>query len=350
MSGITKIEWTNATWNPITGCSVVSPGCTNCYAMRLAGGRLRHTRKYKGLTQPSGAGPVWNGEVRFDERTLTAPLSWRQPRRIFVNSMSDLFHEDVPDEWIDKIFNVMARCPQHSFQVLTKRPKRQQEYVNEIARFLAAPETFAFELRTWRHAPRIGWPLPNVWIITSVEDQDRANERIPYVLDIPAAVRGVSCEPLLGPIDLDHLWTPTHRFSALVGQKCVRVPAGTPGSKNGLRVIDPFGPRLDWVIVGGESGPGARPMHPDWARSIRDQCQAAGVAFFFKQWGEWLPVDHAPKTCRVTAEPGVLSTDGTWRQPQAIANPPKHVFMLRVGKKAAGRELDGRTWDEYPHG
>ena len=374
MSGKSKIEWTNATWNPITGCSIVSKGCQNCYAMRLAH-RLSHVggktqAKYAGLTEVVNGNPVWNGVMRLaDEATLTVPLRWRKPRRIFVCSMSDLFHEDAPDEWIDKIFAVMALCPQHSFQVLTKRPERMRAYLagdTERRSAKASIDFMALSGGAGRHHKHIQadategwatWPLPNLWAGTSVEDQKRADERIPWILKTPAAVRGLSCEPLLGPIDLTNI---------LAG----RWPGDPPGPAEAsyvdslrgerwyLRQGRRLGPdrvnRIDWVIVGGESGPGGRPMHPDWARSIRDQCQAAGVPFFFKQWGEWGPVvstgdDPDPEGRSVMALPDGTLTDTEWN-----GGPGSHLIdaqpMFRTGKKAAGRKLDDRTWDEYPDG
>jgi protein gp37 len=174
MADKTGIQWTEATWNPLAGCSVVSPGCTNCYAMREAGGRLKSSAKFAGLTEPSKAGPVWTGEVRLWERVLDQPVRWTKPRRIFVNSMSDLFHESVPDEWIDRVFAVMALCPQHTFQVLTKRADRMRDYCSSPYNGVA----LSFK-----------WPLPNVWLGVSVEDQARADGRIPRLLDTPAAVR-----------------------------------------------------------------------------------------------------------------------------------------------------------------
>lgn len=209
MADRTPIEWTDATWNPITGCSVTSPGCTNCYAMRLAGTRMKDHPSRAGLTTMSKKGPVWTGEVRFNEQWLDQPLRWRKPRMIFVCAHGDLFHENVPDDWIDRVFAVMALCPQHVFQVLTKRPERMRDYLAErqsdwVTRWAAA---------AWRLRPRelrpdgngqllmrnhAKFPLPNVWLGTSVEDQIRADERIPILLDTPAAVRWVSAEPLLG--------------------------------------------------------------------------------------------------------------------------------------------------------
>ena len=206
MSDKTPIEWTDATWNPITGCSLVSPGCTNCYAMRLAGSRLKNHWSRKGLTKPTEAGPVWNGQVRFNEKWLDQPLRWSKPRRVFVCAHGDLFHEDIPDTWIDRVFAVMARADKHTFQVLTKRPTRMRDYLlgdwqdrnlPQWGKMTWAGRRAGFEEMT----RRLSGPLPNVWLGVSVEDQKRADERIPVLLDTPAAVRFISAEPLLGPVD-----------------------------------------------------------------------------------------------------------------------------------------------------
>jgi protein gp37 len=256
----TAIEWTDETWNPVTGCTKVSPGCDHCYAERV-------TERFHGRGS-------FERVVLHPER-LDKPLRWSKPRKVFVNSMSDLFHEQVPDEFIAEVFAVMALAPQHTFQVLTKRHGRMRSLLSDPtfgsnfgpmwAAMVERDETF-----------EVPWPLPNVWLGVSVEDQRWADIRIPALLDTPAAVRFVSAEPLLGPVRLRPWVSP---FTTDVS--------------------------VDWVIVGGESGPGARPMHPDWARSIRDQCGALGVPFLFKQWGGRTP-------------------------------------------KAGGRELDSRTWDGYP--
>lgn len=346
MAETSTIEWTDATWNIVTGCSVLSPGCANCYAMRLAGTRLKHHPSRKGLTRDTKAGPVWTGEVRFNEEWLDQPLRWRRPKMIFVAAHGDLFHDDVPDEWLDKIFAVMALAPQHTFQVLTKRAERMRAYFSaaiegrsnfgdrpaiEMSRARAHVEMeanlLALKRKTalpWRddglpgklygfHAD-LPWPLPNVWIGVSVEDQVRADERIPDLLATPAAVRWLSCEPLLGPIDLTTL------------------DGGCDGEVDALDGIRRAGgafsscKRIDWVVAGGESGPGARPMRPDWARSLRDQCAAAGVPYFFKQWGSW----HAD---------ALAYTDTEGRCP-----PPR----MRIGKKRAGRLLDGVEHNGVP--
>ena len=323
MSDKSKIEWTDATWNPITGCSVVSPGCTNCYAMRLAGTRLRHHWSREGLTTPSKAGPVWNGEVRFNQEWLDQPLRWKRPRRIFVCAHGDLFHESVTTPWLDAVFAVMAFSEKHQFQVLTKRQDRMQQYING-----GWWERFRHNLT--RHKSKLGiddadwlfrtvqYPLRNVWVGTSVEDRARKT-RIDTLQGINAEVRFLSLEPLIGD----------------------------------LGELDLCG--IDWVIVGGESGSNARPMHPDWARSIRDQCVKAGVAFHFKQWGEWVEVD-GPR-CRSIRQNKHLSD--SWIEPDGTLHPRSYrtdrlfgvygtSVVRRVGKKRAGRELDGRTWDEMP--
>jgi protein gp37 len=340
----TGIEWTDLTWNPIGGCSVHSPGCIHCYAQTLAGGRLKSHPLYAGTTTPAKTGPVFNGHLTVapdDHRVWLKPLRWRgakHPRRgpgarslIFVGDMSDLFHEDRPDAHIDRVFAVMALCPQHDFQVLTKRADRMREYVSspstprrvyELVCDLVTVDQIADVILI---APGIDpslappgkqiflgrWPLPNVWCGVSVEDQRRADERIPEVLATPAAVRFISYEPAIGPVDLAAMPFPDgdarHRWDALTGQALLYGDGVRGHPDVTIRMDKPLKSSLDWIICGGESGPKARPMHPDWARSLRDQCATAGVAFFFKQWG------------------------GT-------------------NKKKTGRRLNGRTWEEFPGG
>lgn len=333
MADGTAIEWTDATWNPITGCSVVSPGCKNCYAMRLAGARLRHDPSRAGLTHATKAGPVWTGEVRFNARWLDQPLRWRRPRRIFVCAHGDLFHEAVPDEWIDRIFRVMSTAPRHTFQVLTKRAERMRRYLSD-------PTVHG----RIRYDARPPWPLPNVWLGVSVEDQRRADERIPILLDTPAAVRWISAEPLLGPISL---------AAIDVDGETEVLPLGAEwlGRSDEIEGLDL--PRLDWVVAGGESGPNARPMHPDWARSLRDQCAAADVPFLWKQNGEFLPVSEAwgPTAASPDDLRGCVFVDPngiTYRLREAASFGA--WAMRRVGKKAAGRLLDGVIHDAWPGG
>lgn len=440
MADHTRIEWTDATWNPITGCSVVSAGCKHCYAMKLAGTRLAHHPSRAGLTIDTAAGPVWTGEVRFNEAWLDQPLRWRRPRRIFVCAHGDLFHEAVPDEWICAVFAVMAASPQHTFQVLTKRPARAVRWFQRMADRNTA-QGYLHECLKGRMGydnaarPAINltaWPLPNVWLGVSVENQAAADERIPLLLQCPAAVRWISAEPLLAPVDLrrwgdaaaaapspdvpktwaaytwpewipateraliERFWSESHgrspvewiRDNALQmmpatgarvglrpdGDRWNRVvPARSPEATmhgryvhrwNNIGVVvadsgevvkcsSSCGPgwlskwlqpngsyrhELHWVVVGGESGAGARPMHPAWARSLRDQCAAAGVAFLFKQWGEWIE-----GMCRPDWEG--LANDGTLRVDDERLDV---VPMSRVGKSSAGRILDGEVHDAYP--
>jgi len=241
----TTIEWTDATWNPVAGCTVLTAGCTNCYAMRMAA-RLEAmgVEKYNGLTRKSGGRAKWTGKIYLDRKSLSIPATWSKPRRVFVNSMSDLFHSDVPPDFIADVWKVMAETPRHTYQILTKRPDRMVEIVPALPK------------------------LPNVWLGTSVED-GRVLHRIDELRQVPAAIRFISFEPLIGSIA-------------------------------GASLKD-----IHWAIVGGESGPKARPMDPTWVDEIERMCRAAGTAFFFKQWGG-------------------------------------------RNKKATGRLLNGRTYDEMP--
>jgi len=359
MAEHSTIEWTDATWNPVTGCTIVSPGCTNCYAMRLAGTRLKNHPSRIGLTKPSKAGPVWTGEVRFNEKALLEPLKWKRPRMIFVCAHGDLFHESVPDEWIDRVFAVMALCPQHTFQVLTKRSARMLAYMTDpttrdrltdavraIGRaYDSKPHSAKRRIMTaddivgwnaWATAGNLesgthAWPLPNVWLGVSAERQQEADARIPDLLATPAAVRFVSAEPLLGPIDLQ---TDLRRYLDH-GLSC------RPGA-------------IDWIITGGESGRGARPMHPDWARSIRDQCAAAGVAFLFKQWGAWgdFSDGFAGNAANIVLAPDGsklgASTNNIDDMPDIDWRKHGGAWMVRVGKKRAGRLLDGVEHNGMP--
>lgn len=297
MSENSKIEWTDTTWNPTTGCTKVTPGCDNCYAERIV-------ERFHG----KGSFAV----VTRSEPKLWAPFKWRKPRKVFVNSMSDLFHDQVPDNFIVQVFSVMARTPQHTYQLLTKRHGRMRS-------LLSRP---AFQNAVSSLAPEAAWPLRNLWLGVSVEDQKRADLRIPALLDTPAWIRWLSCEPLLGPVDID---------TADGGASC-------DGG-------------IDWVVVGGESGHGSRPMHPEWARSLRDQCTSSDIPFFFKQWGEWAPMAPLDREGRFVFSGGhSLADDGTLYEPGALAWPdgPRvgealradhnraHLTaMYRVGKKAA---------------
>jgi len=300
MSAKSTIEWTDATWNPVRGCSRVSEGCRNCYAERVAARFAGPGQPYEGLVRrPSTANgqtePRWNGEVRFVPGRLADPLRWKKPRRVFVNSMSDLFHERLSDQEIAAVFAVMAAADHHTFQVLTKRPERMRQWFGwletsaDIGRWHGARAalSYAAQVIGSAHGVKVPappaiygvlWPLPNVWLGVSVEDQTTADERIPLLLDTPAAVRFVSYEPALGPVCLSDL----HDGSGGVIMPLVGlhwVPTG-----QGMKLSGGKGPRLDWIIAGSESGPGARPAELGWFRSVRDRCAAAGVPFFFKQW------------------------------------------------------------------
>jgi len=288
---MSNIEWTDETWNPVTGCTKVSAGCKNCYAEALAprvfagqvmcqgAGGKAYFDSIADARDATGAFNEWEPrrftDVRWHHDRLDKPLRWRKPRRVFVNSMSDLFHEDVPDDFIEEVFARMAIAPKHTFQILTKRPRRMRE-------FLASPDYGVVRKRRHRinqkanacseppdhdWAWNAGWPLPNVWLGVSCEDQAAANERIPILLDTPAAVRFVSAEPLLGPIDF---------------VRCAAIETSDVGA-HGF---------VDWVIVGGESGPKARPCDVSWIRSIVEQCREAEVACFVKQLGR-RPYDPA---------------------------------------------------------
>jgi protein gp37 len=272
---MTSIEWTDVTWNPVRGCSRVSPGCENCYAERQAIRMSGLGGSYEGLVRIGKTGPVWTGDVRFVSEILGEPLRWKKPRRVFVNSMSDLFHSSVTNEEIAAVFGIMAACPQHQFQILTKRAKRMHSW------FQWASDTAPAVLHT--HGPHAvlsalmsRWPLPNVHLLVSVEDQERAEERIPLLLETPAAIRGVSYEPALGPVELAR-W----------------LGVSTRGTGGQWHDVEPPGRRLDWVIVGGESGPGARPFDPAWARHVLEDCRLAGVPCFVKQMGHWVLGEHA---------------------------------------------------------
>lgn len=396
---MTKIEWTEKTWNPIVGCSIVSPGCTNCYAMKMAG-RLERIdaeerasgRKgmphYAGTTKASKAGPVWTGKMaRAPGHILTEPLRRKKPATYFVNSMSDLFHEDVPDAWIDEIFAVMALSPQHTFQVLTKRSARMRGYLSKpgVARrvyeeacdlvglldltdvVLIAPASDERLAPSGRRIYLGLWPLPNVWLGVSAERQDEADARIPDLLATPAAIRFVSAEPLLGPIDFTFIGNAPGepgnvRYNALTGH-ALPFDGVTRGANMWATNKAKPGAALDWIIVGGESGPGARPMHPDWVRSIRDQCKGRDdslhslglpdTAFFFKQWGEWAPGENcgAPPT-RTERTASWWVDEWMFSSLTATASREGHADdepdLYRIGKARAGRLLDGREWNEQP--
>lgn len=323
---MTTIEWTDETWNPVRGCSLVSAGCTNCYAMRQAHRFSGPGKAYEGLTRVGSNGPTWTGKVRLVPELLEQPLRWKKPRRIFVNSMSDLFHEGLTHEEIAAVFGTMAACPQHTFQILTKRPERAFEWfkwLNEEAADMEdmigtkCPPTsskdgsYCLMAMSGNGGPEASvknymttpWPLPNVHLGLSVEDQKTADERIPLLLQTPAAVRFVSYEPALGQVDFRH-----------------HLAHG--------RVFDEM---FDWLIVGGESGPHARPFDIRWARDAIAQCKDARVPVFVKQLG---------------AKP-------EWHLDGGLGRWAPNVAFVRIGGATGHDEIvlrDGKggDWDEWP--
>ena len=299
----TRIEWTDMTWNPITGCSPVSEGCENCYALRMA-------IRLKGRCGYPKDDPF---RVTYHEDRILDPFGWTKPLRIFVCSMSDLFHPLVKYDWVEAVFETIRRNERHRFLVLTKRPERMRAY-----------------LSTMPHLPS------NAWLGVTAENQARADERIPILLDIPAAKHFVSVEPMLERVDLAEFLPGDKWFAS---EHFMSYP-------------------LDWVICGGETGPAARPIHPDWARSLRDQCQEANVPFFFKSWGEYVVPEDGARSCRVCGcTENNACDEGCWWVEEDLCSScvgkkapegDRPVKYWMVGKKRAGRELDGRTWDEEP--
>lgn len=356
----TKIEWAHPpgykgdTWNPVRGCSRVSAGCENCYAEDVAHRYGGPGMPYEGLTVVGNNGPRWNGEVRFVEKKLLDPFRRQKPTCYFVNSMSDLFHEKLPFETIDKIFAVMALSPQHIFQVLTKRPQRMKEYMlgleGRVAEIIADfyvedPKRAKTKPLTKELAMHAVLPFSNVWLGVSVEDQETADDRIPLLLETPAALRWISAEPLLGPLNLRYFLS---NFFRSVGDKHIYT--------------------LDWVVTGGESGPGARPLHPDWIEDIRDDCRGTRTPFFHKQHGEFMPLYEIPDDVRICVSCGC--TDHTPCQDEdgpcywldtvedrcsVCKGKVERLYrfddgtpVLKVGKATAGHLIDGLEYQQYP--
>ena len=303
----TKIQWADKVWNPVTGCTKVSAGCRECYAKILHD--MRHKAYLEGKKLPEQYSSPFE-VVRCHEDRLEIPLHWRKPQRIFVNSMSDLFHPDVPFEFIFEIYHAMMHAEQHTFMILTKRPDRTIEFFN-----------WWYDLHNKLTGIRPFWDYRNIWLGVSVEDQPTADKRIPLLLLTPAVVRFVSCEPLLGKINL----------SVKTVYK----------EREGFIAIS----KLDWVICGGESGKNARPMHPDWARSLRDQCKETNVPFFFKQWGQYIPSYQAGEKQDEIAD--YNKTYGQ-RWVERCSHFEDEIGVVKVGKKKAGRLLDGVEHNEYP--
>ena len=318
MSDGSKIEWTDATWNVVIGCDKVSPGCDNCYAIRTAH-RLSANPNPQVAEAYAGteADGEWTGQINLVHGRLDLPFQWGRARKVFVNAQSDLFHKGVPDDFIAEVWAVMALTPQHTYQILTKRPGRMHSLLASrdfpdlvsahVERLVgedhspvprAQRDTVRARMGAWQSL--VDYPLPNVWLGVSAEDQQRLDLRAPLLANTPAAVRFVSAEPLLGPLVPDARHYP-----------------------------------IDWMIAGGESGPGARPMNPQWVRDLRDASVLAGIAFHFKQWGEWGYAVGEERDGDVR-----FTLDGDWQG--------THFLMRRLGKRHTGRTLDGRTWDEYP--
>jgi protein gp37 len=331
-----KIEWTDATWNPVVGCTKVSEACRNCYAERMAARMACNplTPQYAGTVENRGEGPCWTGQVNAIQDKLGEPMGWKKPRMVFPCSMSDIFHEQTPDVFIKAMFGVMSFCGQHTFQVLTKRIDRAFEIISHTS--LAECQAYAVNLLPKCTGAQIRndstintWPLKNVWFGATIWDQPSADRIIPILLQIPAAVRFVSVEPMLGPVEL-----------GCDGPELGWINYLRPPRINGEQM-----PGIDWVICGGESGPHARPMHPAWVRSLRDQCETAGVPFLFKQWGAWMPSVGEYR-------------DSVWQCGKFIEKPShdewqngllfKDAFMRRACKKAAGKLLDGQEWHQMP--
>jgi protein gp37 len=309
--------------------------------------------KYRGLTEMRGTGkqrrPVFNGTIRVFPEVLTKPFHWRKPRGIFLPSMSDLFHPDVPSTFVDRVFATAALNPQHTFIICTKRAQRAHDYLgHEDRSHYINREIICHPL--WENAilgedPFPSWPLPNVWLLGSIENQKTADERVPWIARSKAVVRGLSVEPLLGPVDL--LWPKSTnpngpQYCCGGGFEC-----GCQGRP--VDMPDLYG--INWVVAGGESGPRAGPMHPDWARKVRDDCAYLSVPFFFKQWGEWVTVGHPAFS---EADPhGHRRMASFWPDGRFSETFPKEddgqvCTIKRVGKKAAGRVLDGKVWEEFP--
>lgn len=285
---MTRIEWTHApgfkgeSWNPMVGCSIVSPGCTNCYAMKMAN-RVEmmspSLERYQGLTEIVNGKPVWTGKIaRAGRKILVRPITQKTPRMYFVNSMSDPFHEDVPDDWIDEIFAVMEMSTQHIFLILTKRERRMRRYMKTAAQRVR--KVIIDRFVKYKRPAQGSWPPRNVWLGVTAEDQARANNRVPYLLDTPAAIRFVSYEPAIAPIDFTRLKNAEFgdQINALTGIVTYGPGAQTHNRSDLIK-------KLDWVIIGGESGTAARPFDIEWGRDVIAQCRHNGVAVFQKQLG-----------------------------------------------------------------
>ena len=360
-SSETKIEWTDSVWNPVRGCSRVSEGCTRCYAEAIAARFSGPGLAYEGFAKRTKGGPRWTGKVQLVREALDQPLRWRKPRRIFVNSMSDLFHESLADEEIAAIFGVMASAPQHTFQVLTKRADRMRRWFDWVSatgpschplgaargvRWFAWDRQIEGCSASWSGPamPDWRWPLPNVWIGVSVENQAAADERIPLLLDTPAAVRFLSCEPLLGRLSIKD-WLPLPLAPGNVWADCL---CAEIDPKDAPCVVCVAKSGVDWVIVGGESGPRARPCAEEWIQSVMAQCRESRVPCFVKQMGAYVVSEHRTAPAEMMSRPEQL-------EPTDYA-PNGEVWAWRAGltdKKGADpeqfRELSTREFPEVRH-
>jgi protein gp37 len=377
--------WWTKRWNPITGCTKCSPACDNCYAERL------HTQRHKALLTGKHMPECYAepfDHVRFLPERLVDPLHWRKPQRVFPCNMSDIFHAEIDDRRRDLMFGAMAMATQHVFTPLTKRWERMAEYMGgaDIIERIARACGQRWGDDAYHHIAALSWPLPNVWLGATIWDQASADRAVPILLSTPAAKRFVSVEPMLGPVDVapylpgsyECALTCGHRegassrpevrclecgFQGLdtyevwgdgnteICPKCGNVDAPEPVCPEcgtGMVQEHPDTQYLDWVICGGETGANARPMHPDWPRSLRDQCQDAGVPFFFKQWGEWAPGEEDGKHDHIN-----ITTSGADWDKLPMEELSREMIraksMLRVGNRRAGRVLDGRTWEEVPN-
>jgi protein gp37 len=331
MADKSKIEWCDATWNPITGCTPISEGCRNCYAERMA---KRFPKLHGEFDAPKGApriGVSFRVPVFHPDR-LDRPARWKRPRRIFVGSMTDLFHDHIPLSWLTDVMVAMDRAKHHTFMVLTKRPERMKAYLDDIGI----------------------QPPPHIWWGVTAENQQTADERIPILLQTHAAKRFVSVEPMVGPVDLENLANYHWRQEEELDPNWPKVRLDA--LRGHMKGPDDMGlNRLDWVICGGESGLGARPMHPSWAELLRTQCQEARVPFFFKQWGEWSP--YCPDNFEEPKGATAINPDGTIAY---VAGDDDHIsnwsenlmdgyhIVSRAGKKNAGCRLDAGECKEFP--
>lgn len=361
----TSIDYVTHTWNPIAmRCTKVSAGCDNCWHLSFARRHARNTTNFP----PRVRGAYAGGPPVLREKELLAPLRLRKPEVIAVQFMGDLHHPSVPIDFIDQVFAVMTRCPQHTFLVLTKRPERRVEYLDSVVK-QAAESAAGWGCGPGHWLARQGpglcsadaynpppWPLPNVWQGTSVENQERLDELRPHIVACGAAVTFLSIEPMLGPMKMNFCLRDDDQVcsdrdpeedSPVAGDRC-------PTGRHWVNLFRKNLLCIDGVILGGETGPGARPMHPDNVRSVRDQCIAADVRFFFKGWGEWAPYGPLLELFGQAKRFALVSLDGTWSESddgpatRYLAGNEGCAAMAWIGKKRAGRILDGRTWDEMP--